>query len=102
TLNFCKLQFLKLVNSSVDFYFSSKCELPEADTNIKILFDCLDLSIIIKLWSCILLERQIIIIANQNFLLFSICEALLKLLFPFKWLYPYIPVLPKNLFGFLD
>lgn len=88
--------------SSVAFYFSSNYEIPAADSNIKLLFDCLEISIIIKLWCSILTEKHIIIMANQGFLLYSICEALLKLVFPFKWLHTYIPVLPAHKLDFLE
>jgi hypothetical protein len=93
---------MSLVHSNIEIYYSSKCELPESDSNIKILFDCLDITTVIKLWCSILLEKQIIIIANQTYLLFSICEALMKLIFPFKWLYPYIPILPKSKLDYLE
>ena len=35
-------------------------------------------------------------------MLFCICEGLKKLLFPFRWLHTYVPILPKQLFNFLD
>jgi hypothetical protein len=98
--NFSKMT-LNFLNSSVEFKFSSKFELPASDSNIKILFDCLEISIIIKLWCAILTEKRIIIIANQSYLLYSICEALIKLIFPFKWLHPYIPILPSKQIEFL-
>jgi hypothetical protein len=50
---------LNMQHSAVDIYFNSKCELPESDSNIKILFDCLDISTVIKLWCSILLEKQV-------------------------------------------
>jgi len=35
-------------------------------------------------------------------LLFSTCEALTKLIFPFKWLHTYIPVLPDDQLDYLE
>lgn len=35
-------------------------------------------------------------------LLFSICEGLMNLIFPFKWLHTYIPVLPREQIDYLD
>lgn len=69
---------------------------------MKILFNTLEVSVIIKLWVSILTEKHIIILANQNFLLFSICEALINLIFPFKWLHTYIPVLSSNQLDYLE
>lgn len=45
--------------SQVEFYNPSKYELPHCDMNIKILFDSLETSIIIKLWCAILTEKQV-------------------------------------------
>jgi hypothetical protein len=69
---------------------------------MKILFNTLEVSVIIKLWVSILTEKHIIILANQNFLLFSICEALINLIFPFRWLHTYIPVLSSNELDYLE
>jgi len=35
-------------------------------------------------------------------LLFSICEGLMNLIFPFKWLHTYIPILPREQIDYLD
>jgi hypothetical protein len=91
-----------LDQSNVDFNFHSKYEIPCQEYNVKVLFDCLEVSVIIKLWYSLLSEKHIIILANQNHLLFSICEGMLSLIFPFKWLHTYIPVLPKNQIDYLE
>jgi hypothetical protein len=93
---------LNLVHSCVDIPLPSFHEIPFGDSSIKILFDYLEVSIIIKLWTAILNEKRIIIMANQSYLLFAVCEALLKLVFPFKWLHTYVPVLPDSFLEYLE
>ena len=93
---------------SIDFYFSSNCEIPcnknDTDINIflNILFLLLDQSIIIKLLFAILTEKQIVFRASQAYLLNIIIPSFLKLIFPFKWLQSFITVLPKEKINFLD
>lgn len=62
---------LKIMNiigfSQVDFYTPSKYELPHCDMNIQILLDTLEISIILKLWSAILTEKQVIFKYNYIF-----------------------------------
>ena len=85
-------------NETIDFYFSSNCEIPcnKNDTDINILFLILDQSIIIKVLFSILTEKQIIFTASQAYLLHLIISTFLKLIFPFKWHHSCITVLPKE------
>ena len=85
-------------NETIDFYFSSNCEIPcnKNDTDINILFLILDQSIIIKVLFSILTEKQIIFTASQAYLLHSIISTFLKLIFPFKWHHSCITVVPKE------
>ena len=85
-------------NETIDFYFSSNCEIPcnKNDTDINILFLILDQSIIIKVLFSILAEKQIIFTASQAYLLHLIISTFLKLIFPFKWHHSCITVLPKE------
>ena len=103
-INLCKKYFVifTIDFSNIKFNFSSKLVIPPDEYNIKILFNALEVSTIIKLWISILTEKHIILLANQNYLLFSICEALISLIFPFRWLHTYIPVLPINQLEYLE
>ena len=85
-------------NETIDFYFSSNCEIPcnKNDTDINILFLILDQSIIIKVLFSILTEKQIIFTASQAYLLHLIISTFLKLIFPFKWHHSCITVVPKE------
>ena len=85
-------------NETIDFYFSSNCEIPcnKNDTDINVLFLILDQSIIIKVLFSILTEKQIIFSASQAYLLHLIISCFLKLIFPFKWHHSCITVVPKE------
>ena len=76
--------------------FQSLKEIPTSEYCIEVLFDILEISVIIKLFIALLFEKHIIILANQDMLLFCICEAMMRLIFPFRWLHTYIVILPKE------
>ena len=104
-LNFCcliprppnkSILTLEMRFDNIKCKFQSLKEIPTSEHCIEVLFDILEISVIIKLFIALLFEKQIIILANQNMLLFCICESLLKLIFPFRWLYTYIPNLPNE------
>ena len=88
--------------SSIELNFPSNTQIPNNEEYIQLLFDCLEISAIIKLWCSVLSEKHIIFLANQGYLLFAITQGLLSLIFPFTWLYTYIPILPVNLIDYLD
>ena len=88
--------------SQIKYCSQSNIEIPTSEVCIEILFDCLETSTIIKLYIALLFEKSIILIGNQNQMLFCICEGLKKLLFPFRWLHTYVPILPKQLLNFLE
>ena len=89
---------------SIDFYFSSNCEIPcnKNDTDINILFLVLDQAIILKVLFSILTEKQIVFRASEAYLLHIIIPSFLKLIFPFKWNQSCIIVLPKEKLNFLE
>ena len=109
--NFC-YEILKPPNKSIltlnmrfeklKYKCQSLTEIPTSDYCIDVLFNSLEISVIIKLYIALLFEKHIIIYANQNMLLFCICEGIQKLLFPFRWLHPYVPNLPYDQIGYLD
>ena len=88
--------------SSIEFNFPSLTEIPNNEEYIQLLFDCLEISTIIKLWCSLLSEKHIIFLANQGYLLFAITQGLLSLMFPFSWLHTYIPILPFSQIDYLD
>ena len=86
---------LNFHNCSVNLYFDSLFDLSNKDSSLQILLDCLELTIIIKLWVSLLCEKNVILIGNRS-LLYPSCSALLTLLFPFKWMHTYIPLFPDT------
>ena len=110
-LNFC-YEILKPPNKSIltlnmrfdklKYICQSLTEIPTSDYCMDVLFNSLEVSVIIKLFIALLFEKHIIIYANQNMLLFCICEGIQKLLFPLRWLHPYVPNLPYDQIGYLD
>lgn len=93
---------LNLRFSQANVTFQSRRDIPTKDYCINILFNLLDIGTIIKLFVSLLFEKHVIIIANQNMTLFCICEALISLIFPFKWLHSYIPNLPMDQLDYLE
>ena len=91
-------------NFDIDYYYNSNCEIPcnKNDTDINILFLLLDQTIIVKILFYILLEKQIILRASQAYILHTICPSFLKLLFPFKYIHSFVPVLPYENLELLD
>ena len=88
--------------NSLELKFNSLQEMPSNDFCIELLFNTLEISVIIKLFTALLFEKHIIIISNQNLPLFCIGESLKLLLFPLKWPHIYIPNLPYDQIRFLE
>ena len=110
-LNFC-IELLRPPNksiltlnmrfNSINYKFNSFQEMPNNDFCIEILFNSLEISTIIKLFTALLFEKHIIIVANQNLSLFCIGESLKLLLFPLSWPHIYIPNLPYEQINYLE
>jgi len=66
------------------------------------LVQCLSTEDIVTALEAMLLEHKVCLIAKDVSLLTPICEALRLLLFPFAWQHCYIPLLPKELLGYLE
>ena len=88
--------------NSISFITESQTTIPSNDYCIKLLLQCLDIDTIITLYTALLFEKHIIIISNSNTTLFCICEALITLLFPFRWLHSYITNLPSEQLDYLE
>ena len=86
----------------INYKFQSLTEIPTNDFCLDVLFNTLEISVIIKLFVALLFEKFIIIISNQNMPLFCICESLRYLLFPFEHSFVYIPNLPVDKKDILD
>ena len=78
----------------IDYKLQSLLEIPTNEYCLDVLFNTLEISVIIKLFVALLFEKFIIILSNQNTPLFCICESLRYLIFPFELSFVYIPNLP--------
>ena len=75
------------------------------DTNdkyLETLFRLLSYENILTAWEGLLLEKKLYIICSSKNVLSQIAHALINLLFPFKWIHVYIPILPEQLKIFID
>eukprot|EP00742_Colponemidia_sp_Colp-10_P007047 GILJ01007564.1.p1 GENE.GILJ01007564.1~~GILJ01007564.1.p1 ORF type:complete len:818 (+),score=135.80 GILJ01007564.1:88-2541(+) len=75
--------------------------LPLLDYHFEILFRCLDTNNLLNLFTCILLEKRIVLYSADFSVLTPICEALTSLLFPICWQHVYVPVLPQALLQYV-
>uniref|UniRef100_A0A8D8PXI4 DENN domain-containing protein 5B n=1 Tax=Cacopsylla melanoneura TaxID=428564 RepID=A0A8D8PXI4_9HEMI len=77
-------------------------ELPHFDFPIRQVFMLMGVDVFIQLFTCVLLEKQILICSSDYQKLMLVAESLCCLLFPFKWPHVYVPILPSSMYHFLD
>uniref|UniRef100_A0A8C6X018 DENN/MADD domain containing 5B n=1 Tax=Neogobius melanostomus TaxID=47308 RepID=A0A8C6X018_9GOBI len=77
-------------------------ELPLADFPLGQVFSLLGLDNAIQVFTCTLLEMQILLFSQDVQRLMTVAEGLSTLLFPFQWQHVYVPILPASLRHFLD
>ncbi|KAK3101747.1 hypothetical protein FSP39_006091 [Pinctada imbricata] len=67
------------------------------NVNQEYLLSKLGVDKLLKLFSCILLERSVLFCAKNLSVLSQTIHALVSLLYPFRWQHTYIPVLPESM-----
>uniref|UniRef100_A0A0A9WD06 DENN domain-containing protein 5B n=2 Tax=Lygus hesperus TaxID=30085 RepID=A0A0A9WD06_LYGHE len=77
-------------------------ELPLFDFPIKELFTLLGVDCVVSLFTCLLLENQILLCSGEYQRLMLVAESLTALLLPFAWPHVYVPILPASCHHFLD
>lgn len=77
-------------------------ELPFLDFPIRQLFTYLDVQSALQLFTCVLLEHQVLLRSSDYQRLTVVAECITSLLYPFSWQHVYAPILPGALFHFLD
>lgn len=94
---------LTILNSTIRFW-APPARLPIAYTALpfQILFECLDVDNILKVWSAMLVERKVLLVSSQHSILTVCAEILASLLFPMRWSHLCVPLLPKLLCPILD
>uniref|UniRef100_A0A668A8K2 DENN/MADD domain containing 5B n=1 Tax=Myripristis murdjan TaxID=586833 RepID=A0A668A8K2_9TELE len=77
-------------------------ELPLADFPLGDAFSLLGVENLVQLFTCTLLEMQILLYSQDYQRLMTVAEGITTLLFPFQWQHVYVPILPASLLHFLD
>nr|XP_006818506.1 PREDICTED: DENN domain-containing protein 5A [Saccoglossus kowalevskii] len=77
-------------------------ELPLCDYSFRELFSLLSVHNVVQLFTCALLENQILLLCTDYQRLMLVAECLSVLLFPFTWQHVYVPILPASMLHFLD
>lgn len=77
-------------------------ELPLLDFPLRLLFSYLGVERAIELFTCVLLEHQVLLKSEDFQKLTIVAECITSLLFPFEWPHVYAPILPTALHHFLD
>ncbi|XP_076762018.1 DENN domain containing pinstripe isoform X1 [Xylocopa sonorina] len=77
-------------------------ELPMLDYPLKDMFTWLGADCVIQLFTCVLLENQVLLRSTDFHKLMVVSECITALLFPFSWQHVYVPILPASLHHFLD
>ncbi|XP_044199687.1 DENN domain-containing protein 5B isoform X3 [Thunnus albacares] len=77
-------------------------ELPLADFPLAEVFNLLGVENLVQVFTCTLLEMQILLYSQDYQRLMTVAEGITTLLFPFQWQHVYVPILPASLLHFLD
>lgn len=77
-------------------------ELPLMDFPVRQLFAYLGVECVIQLFTCVLLENQVLLKSADYQRLMIVGECITSLLYPFAWPHVYAPILPAALHHFLD
>ncbi|CAJ1055757.1 DENN domain-containing protein 5B isoform X3 [Xyrichtys novacula] len=77
-------------------------ELPLAEFPLAEAFSLLGVENLVQVFTCTLLEMQILLYSQDYQRLMTVAEGITTLLFPFQWQHVYVPILPASLLHFLD
>ncbi|XP_062327461.1 DENN domain-containing protein 5A isoform X3 [Osmerus eperlanus] len=80
----------------------STTELPLFDFPVREVFELLGVENVLQLFTCALLEIQILLYSQHYQRLMTVAESITALMFPFQWQHVYVPILPASLLHFLD
>lgn len=67
------------------------------DFSMEELFNCLSVENVIALVTCILLERQVVLVSSRYSVLTCVGETLKSLISPLVWSHVFAPILPKSM-----
>ncbi|XP_060796934.1 DENN domain-containing protein 5A [Neoarius graeffei] len=80
----------------------SSAELPLFDFPLRDVIELLGVENVLQLFTCALLEIQILLYSQHYQRLMIVAESITALMFPFQWQHVYVPILPASLLHFLD
>uniref|UniRef100_A0A3B3QJM1 SET binding factor 2 n=1 Tax=Paramormyrops kingsleyae TaxID=1676925 RepID=A0A3B3QJM1_9TELE len=78
------------------------CNLPVSGRTVSLLFQQLGIQNVLSLFSAVLTEHRVLFHSTSSQRLSDACRALESLMFPLKYSYPYIPILPSCLLEMLS
>ncbi|CAG5055976.1 unnamed protein product [Parnassius apollo] len=77
-------------------------ELPLLDYPLRVMFSTIGVECVVQLFTCVLLEHQVLLRSSDYNKLMLVSECIVSLLLPFSWAHVYVPILPAPLYHFLD
>ena len=92
-----KLQVQYSVNGTNIFFKRPPPNNPLAfvDFKLNLVFELLDIELIVRIVECLLSERQILLVSSSFSALSIVGQSFLELIYPFQWEHIYIPFLPQ-------
>ncbi|GMF10141.1 unnamed protein product [Phytophthora lilii] len=76
--------------------------LPRLDHSVRLLFDTLDVSTVLLVFTAALLENRILLVSSYLSVLMKVGESLRALMHPLIWPHVYLPVLPRRMLQYLE
>ncbi|CAH0481834.1 unnamed protein product [Peronospora belbahrii] len=92
----CPFDFGAVTPSSDDTRSLSALD-SHVDFSMEELFSCLSVEHVVALVTCMLLERQIVLVSSHYSVLTSVGETLKSLIAPLEWSHVFAPILPKSM-----
>lgn len=77
-------------------------QLPRLEYSLRRLFTMLPLPVLFKLFTCTVLEQQILLLSKDPEKLMLTAQSLTALLYPFAWQSAYVPILPASAVEYLE
>ncbi|KAL5255927.1 hypothetical protein ACHWQZ_G011222 [Mnemiopsis leidyi] len=86
---------LTIGDKTIPFEQPLTTQIPTSGGTVKTLLECLEPNHLLQVFFQLLLEENVLFISSSSLNLTATAEAFCSLLYPFKWMSPYIPLLPR-------
>lgn len=90
------------ITDGIRAYQPGRNSLPMFQYSFQRLFALFSPATLLQLFTCVILEQQILLVSEDYELLMLVAESLNILLYPFSWQHAYVPILPANMLHFLE